>query len=224
MKTVAVVPIKLNNKRLANKNIRSFTNGKPLIFYILKTLRQVDEIDEIYVYCSSETIKGYLPDNVIFLKRDKHFDMDTIRFNDILLEFALQVEADTYVLTHATAPFLSVETIKKAIKAVNDDGYDSAFTVRNMQEFMWESGNPINYFLDNIPRTQDLKEIQIETCGLYVYERKLITEEKKRIGKNSKLIPISKIEACDINTEEDFVLADALYNYFRMNNDGVESN
>lgn len=224
MKTVAVVPIKLNNKRLANKNIRSFTNGKPLIFYILETLRQIDEINQIYVYCSSETIKEYLPDNVIFLKRDKRFDMDTIRFNDILVEFALQIEADTYVLTHATAPFLSVETIKKAITAVNDDGYDSAFTVHNIQEFMWESGNPINYSLDNIPRTQDLKEIQIETCGLYVYERKLIIEEKKRIGKNSKIIPISKIEACDINTEEDFVLADALYNYFRMNNDGVELN
>lgn len=224
MKTVAVVPIKLNNKRFANKNIRSFTNGKPLIFYILETLRQVDEIDEIYVYCSSETIKEYLPNNVIFLKRDRRFDADSIRFNDILVEFALQIEADTYVLTHATAPFLSAETIKKAIMAVNDDGYDSSFTVRNMKEFMWESGNPINYSLDDIPRTQDLNEIQIETCGLYVYARKLIIEEKKRIGRNSKKIPISKIEACDINTEEDFILADAVYNYFRMKNTEVESN
>jgi len=35
MKTVAVVPMKLNNSRLPNKNIKEFTNGKPLCHYIL---------------------------------------------------------------------------------------------------------------------------------------------------------------------------------------------
>ena len=47
MKTVAFVPIKLNSERLPMKNIRPFTNGQPLISYILKTLLTVKEIDEI---------------------------------------------------------------------------------------------------------------------------------------------------------------------------------
>ena len=37
MKTVAVVPMKLNNRRLPQKNTKPFTNGKPLCWYILST-------------------------------------------------------------------------------------------------------------------------------------------------------------------------------------------
>ena len=61
MKTVAFVPIKLNSERLPFKNIRLFKNGKPLIYYILNTLKKVSEIDEIYVYCSSDEIIKYFP-------------------------------------------------------------------------------------------------------------------------------------------------------------------
>lgn len=45
MKTVAFVPIKLNSERVPRKNIRAFTNGEPLIKYILKTLEKVKGID-----------------------------------------------------------------------------------------------------------------------------------------------------------------------------------
>lgn len=41
MKTVTFVPIKLNNERLPEKNIKKFTNGKPLISYILISLKNV---------------------------------------------------------------------------------------------------------------------------------------------------------------------------------------
>lgn len=37
--TVAFVPLKLNNERLPGKNTKPFTNGKPLITYILSTLQ-----------------------------------------------------------------------------------------------------------------------------------------------------------------------------------------
>ena len=48
MKTVAVVPIKLNNERLPNKNIKPFDNGLPLCHYIFETLKKVNGIDKIY--------------------------------------------------------------------------------------------------------------------------------------------------------------------------------
>lgn len=41
MKVVAVVPIKLNNERLKNKNIKKFDNGEPLCTYLLNTLKKV---------------------------------------------------------------------------------------------------------------------------------------------------------------------------------------
>lgn len=215
MKTIAFVPIKLNSERLPQKNIKSFTNGKPLVTYILETLQRVADVDASYVYCSSDEIQAYLPEGIRFLKRDPYYDLSSTKFNEVLKSFASLVDADTYVLTHATAPFLKAESIEKGIQKVNFEGYDSAFSVVAIQEFLWKDNKPYNYELDNIPRTQDLEKIYQESCGLYVYRKSLI-DSGKRIGKNPFLLEISEIEACDINTEEDFYLADAIFNYRRM--------
>lgn len=216
MKTVAFVPIKLNSERLPMKNIRSFTSGKPLISYILSTLLKVKEIDEIYVYCSSDEIKNYLPEGIRFLKRDPYYDLSTTKFNEVLSSFAQLVDADTYILTHATAPFISASSILEGVQKVNSGEYDSAFSVCELQEFLWKNNKPFNYELDAIPRTQDLEVLYTETCGLYIYKKELILEQNRRIGNHPYLISVSKIEACDINNEEDFYLADAIYNYKKM--------
>ena len=118
MKTVAFVPIKLNSERLPLKNIKPFTNGKPLISYILSTLSKTHGIDEIYVYCSDERIKDYLPEGILFLKRDPYYDLSTTSFNEVLSSFAKLVKADVYVLTHATAPFMTAQSIEKGVEAV----------------------------------------------------------------------------------------------------------
>ena len=74
MKTVALVPIKLNNERTPGKNTKQFSDGTPLIHCILKTLKTVTNIDEIYVYCSNEDIKNFLIPGVNYLKRDTKYD------------------------------------------------------------------------------------------------------------------------------------------------------
>lgn len=210
MKTVAFVPIKMNNERLPGKNTKKFSNGRPLITYILETLTKVKSIDEIYVYCSSPEIKEYLPENVVYLERDPYLDLSTTSFNEVLTSFAAAVDADIYVLTHATAPFIQAETFEKAIRALKSGDYDSAISVRRMQEFLWKDGKPFNYDPQSIPRTQDLEPLYTETCGMYVYTKKLIQEEKRRVGNTPYLVEVSSIEACDINNPEDFVVADAL--------------
>ena len=47
MKVTAVVPMKLNNRRLPQKNTKCFKNGKPLCWYILSTLLKINEIEEV---------------------------------------------------------------------------------------------------------------------------------------------------------------------------------
>lgn len=215
MRTIAFVPIKLNSERLRLKNIRPFTNGKPLIQYILDTLKRVEELSDIYVYCSSDEVIEYLPKGVKFIKRDSYYDLSTTSFNEVLWSFAELVDADTYLLTHATAPFISERSMRIGIGKVNSGEYDSAFSVCEMQEFLRKDGMPFNYDLMNIPRTQDLEKLYMETCGLYIFEKNLILNQKRRIGDRPYLISVSRIEACDINTEEDFYLADAIYNYRR---------
>ena len=210
MKVVAFVPVKLNNERCPGKNTKAFSNGRPLISYILNTLTKVSSVDEIYVYCSDEAIVEYLPEGVRFLKRDPYLDLSTTSFNEVLTRFAEDVAADVYVLTHATAPFISAQTFEKAIAAVTSGEYDSALSVKKLQEFLWKDGKPFNYDVEHIPRTQDLEPLFTETCGMYVYEKKLIQQEKRRIGHRPYLVEVSEIEACDVNTPGDFVLADAL--------------
>ena len=75
MKTVAFVPIRLNSKRVVGKNLKLLGN-KPLLQYILETLVKVGNIDEVYVYCSSEEIIPLLPQGVKFLKRSELLDRD----------------------------------------------------------------------------------------------------------------------------------------------------
>lgn len=210
MKTVAFVPIKLNSERLPGKNIKAFTNGKPLISYILKTLKLVSIIDEIYVYCSSDEIKEFLPHGVNYLKRDSYYDLSSTSFNEVLISFAQLIRADVYVLAHATSPFISAESIICGIDKVKSGNYDSALAVSKLQEFLWKDGRPFNYEVEHIPRTQDLEPLYTETCGLYVYTADLILNKKRRVGDSPFLIEVSKIEACDINEPIDFDIADAI--------------
>lgn len=210
MKIVSFVPIKLNNERLPGKNTKKFSNGRPLISYILETLLEVTSVDEIYVYCSSPKIKEYIPNGVNYLERDKSLDLSTTSFNEVLTSFADKINADVYVLTHATAPFIRKESFEKAIQAVKSGAYDSALSVKKLQEFLWKDGQPFNYDPKHIPRTQDLEPLYTETCGMYVYTSDLIKREKRRVGHVPFLVEVDEIEACDINNPNDFVIADAI--------------
>lgn len=211
MKVVAFVPIKLNNERLPGKNIKRFDDGTPLISCILKTLLDVKGLDEIYVYCSDDAIEEYLPSGVRFLRRSPNLDLSSTKINEVLSSFARDVPADVYVLAHATAPFIRAESIEHGIEKVVSLAHDSAFTVLRLQEFMWKDGEPMNYRLDAVPRTQDLEPIYTETTGLYIYTAALINERNIRIGDSPYLIEISKIESTDVNEPVDFDIANALY-------------
>lgn len=213
MKIVAVVPIKLNNSRLPQKNIMSFTNGKPLCSYILNTLKEIKEIDEIYVYCSNLKIIKYLPDNIKFLKRSKNLDLDTTSMTDILVSFANEIHSDIYVMTHTTSPFVKPESIIKGLLAVKSGKFDSSFATKKVQDFLWRNGKTFNYELDKIPRTQDLEVLYKETSGFYIYNKSIIENMRRRIGEKPFLVEVDEFESIDIDEEEDFKLADAIFNY-----------
>lgn len=214
MKIIAVVPMKLNNRRLPQKNTKPFTNGKPLCTYILNTLKSIEEIEDIYVYCSNPMIKEFIPDGVKYLHRSEDLDQDTTSMTEILCCFAKEVDADIYVMTHTTAPFITVESIELGIKAVLNDGYDSSFAAQKVQDFLWKDGKPFNYALDNIPRTQDLEPLYMETSGFYIYKKDVIRNLRRRIGENPFIVEVGEIEGVDIDEAEEFIIADSLFNHY----------
>lgn len=213
MKIVAIVPMKLNNRRLPQKNTKRFTNGKPLCSYILSTLLEIDKIDEVYVYCSNPEIKEFIPNKVKFLQRSESLDKDTTSMTEVLTCFTKEVPADIYVMTHTTAPFISKESIQKGLESVVSGKYDSSFAAKKLQDFLWMEGKPFNYTLDNIPRTQDLQPIYEETSGFYIYTHDVMTELHRRIVENPFIVEIGEIESIDIDEAEDFIIADAVYNH-----------
>lgn len=213
MKTIAVVPMKLNNRRLPQKNTKPFTNGMPLCHYILSTLLSIDELDEVYVYCSNPDIQDFIPEGVHYLQRSCDLDQDTTKINEVLSCFANDVPADIYVMTHTTAPFISKASIEKGLSAVKSGEYDSSFAAKKIQDFLWQDGIPFNYKLNDIPRTQDLKPLYEETSGFYIYKSDVITKLNRRIGNKPYIVEVGEIEGIDIDEAEDFLIADAIYNH-----------
>lgn len=213
MKVIAIVPMKLNNRRLPQKNTKSFTNGKPLCYYILSTLLAVEEIDEIYVYCSNSDIQEFIPQGVKYLRRSEALDQDTTSMTEVLTCFTKEIFADIYVMTHTTAPFITKESIKKGLNAVKSGEFDSAFAAQKLQDFLWRDGVPFNYNLANIPRTQDLSVLYKETSGFYIYKRDVMEKLHRRIGEKPFIVEVGEIEAVDIDEPEDFMIADAIYNH-----------
>ena len=209
MKTVAFVPIRLNSQRVEGKNLR-LLGGEPLMTYLLRSLIGAKNIDEVYVYCSNTAIKEYLPEGVKFLQRDERLDSNTTLGREIYDAFTREVEADIYVLAHATSPFIKTHTIEDAVAKVQSGDYDSAFSAEKIQTFAWWQGQPLNYSFENVPRTQDLEPLLVETSAFFIFQRELWMEHHRRIGFRPYAAITDRIESIDIDNPDDFLLAEAI--------------
>ncbi len=214
-KVVGIMPIKLNNERLPGKNIK-LLGEKPLIQYGLTTLLRSGSLDVIYVFCSDDAIKEYLIEGINFIKRPAFLDLPISNFTQIFDEFSKIVDADVYVYTHATAPFISIDTVNCCIDSVISGGYDSAFTATRIQDFLWQDGVPLNFQKNNLPRSQDLKPIYRETSGVYVFKKEVFHKYHARIGEHPFIKEVDYKEAVDINTAEDFELAEMIVQSRRL--------
>ena len=206
MKTVALVPIKLNSQRLPHKNILPIA-GHPLCWHICNSLKNARGIDEVYVYCSDEKVTEYLPEGIIFKQREKWLDGDMVKGFDIYRSFISEVDADVYVLAHTTYPFIKTETIENALAHILSGENDSAFSAERIQTFAWYQGHPINYNLNDVPRTQDMEPIWVETSAFFMFKKEIFTEHNRRIGYHPFIQEVSGIEAVDIDEKKDYDLA-----------------
>ncbi|MBE6213744.1 MAG: acylneuraminate cytidylyltransferase family protein [Rikenellaceae bacterium] len=209
MKRVAFVPIRLNSQRVVGKNLREL-GGRPLLTHILNALAAAKNIDEVYVYCSTPAIEEYLPEGVKFLQRDARLDSNETLGAEIYDAFTSEVDADIYILAHTTSPFIRTATIEEAIQKVECESYDSAFSAKKEQSFAWYEGQPLNYSLSHIPRTQDLEAVYIETSAFFIFRREVWREQHRRIGDKPYIAVTDRIESIDIDNPDDFLLAEAI--------------
>ena len=208
MKTVVIVPIKSNSKRVKRKNFKKIYDKK-LYRFILDKLKKTN-FDDIYVDSDSEEIRKYCKkNNFKFIYRLPKLAKDNANGNDLLNYHAKIIKADLYFQIFVTSPLLKISTINKCIRILKTkSNYDSIFTVKKIYSWFWFKKKPINYSPKILPRSQDAEPIICETTGLYGIKKKSLKRLKARIGKHPFMHEISKKESLDIDDLEDL-------NYFK---------
>lgn len=217
MKTVAFVPIKMNNERLPGKNTKCFSDGTPLVKIVTSKLAALkgDCIDEVYCYCSNPDIKDYLPEGVDFLERPTFLDDKYCKGRAIYEEFVKTVDADVYILCHATAPFTSVDHIRECIEAVKSGKASSAFAGQKHQTFFWKDGKPFNF--DSVQPTSypGYGGFLYRKSYPYVFTKECFDETHARCGLDPYIVECDAAECVDIDNADDFELADAVYTFLK---------
>jgi CMP-N-acetylneuraminic acid synthetase len=214
-KIAALVPMRHHSQRVPGKNFRDLA-GKPLFHYILETLMQCSEVDQIAVNTDSEVIQKDIEKNfpdVIVLVRPQRLRADSIPMNEILMYDTDHIEADLYLQTHSTNPLLKASTISKAINEFVEKSplYDSLFSVTRLQTRLWDRNTqPINHDADVLLQTQDLPPVFEENSCIYLFTKENLKRRGNRIGENPLMFEIPSEEALDIDEESDFLIADLL--------------
>lgn len=218
-KIVALLPIKARSERISGKNFRSFA-GKPLFKWILEALLSVDEIDNVVINTDArqQLIDNGLVESGRILIRDRDSELcgDLVSMNLIISNDVNNVPADVYLMTHATNPLLSKETISSALEQfIKESGqYDSLFTVNKVQSRFYKKDlTAVNHDPENLVRTQDLEPWYEENSCLYLFTKNSFQKTKARIGEKPLMFEIPKLESVDIDEPDDWEKAEALALY-----------
>ncbi len=216
--TVALLPMKAHSERVKGKNFRMF-HTKPLFQWILDTLLSLQEIDLVVINTDARQIlaENGLVESKRVLIRDRKPELcgDFVSMNLILDDDINNVPAETYLMTHTTNPLLTASTIQECLhqhkSGVAAKTADSLFTVNKFQtRFYRQDGSPVNHDPANLVRTQDLEPWFEENSNLYIFSSESFHATNARIGKKPILYSMKKIEASDIDDQNDWALAELI--------------
>ena len=204
-KITAIVPIYTDLKNSIRENF-ILLDSKPLFSYIFETLIENTFIDEVICYSSNSAIKGFLPKQVKFIKRNRKLDEDNIRFQDMLGSISKDIISDFYILCSITSPFISNTSIIKGIQDILSGEFDCAFSVRKINTYAWFENKPLNFSLEKILKTNEIEPLFIETKGFYIFSRQILLTNSY-VGKKISQIEVDAYEAINIKTKQDIQIA-----------------
>ena len=212
---VALLPMKANSTRVKGKNFRDFC-GKPLFRWVLDTLLEVDEIDQVVINTDARQLlaeNGLTETNRILI-RDRKSEIcgDNVSMNLVLADDVSSLPANLFIMTHTTNPLISAKTIQKAIVALKENmaagKADSLFTVDKVQaRFYRADRSPVNHDPGNLVPTQNLEPWYEENSNLYIFTHESFELTKARIGKHPMMYESPLYESVDIDTPADWNFA-----------------
>jgi CMP-N-acetylneuraminic acid synthetase len=209
------MPMKANSERVRGKNFREFC-GKPLFRWMLDTLLEIEEIDQVIINTDARAILAEhgLRDSGRVTIRDRRPEIcgDMVSMNLVIADDVANVDADVYLMTHTTNPLMSADTVRKALAAFSAaqaaGSADSLFTVDKVQtRFYRADGSAVNHDPTNLVRTQDLEPWYEENSNLYIFSRDSFARTGARIGAKPLMYEGPFFESIDIDTAQDWDLA-----------------
>lgn len=202
---IIFIPIKESSIRVPNKNFR-------LILEETLWERCINKLTDYKVYIDTDSKRIYNKckqyDHVTCYMRHKDLIGHEVSVVDLIKYFIDEYNIkDPICQIHVTSPFLQVSDINKSFKILEDNKYDSVFSVNRIQKRFWSKEiNPINHNPKVLLPTQNLEPWFEENSYLYTFMPKVIKECNNRIGYNSKMIEINYPYNLDIDTEDDWNL------------------
>lgn len=216
MGVCALMPMKSHSERVPNKNLKLFC-GKPLYHSMMNQLLLAQTIDRIVVDTDSPDIKNDIKknfDDIIIIDRPTSIQGDFVSMNKIIAYDLSIVEGKDFMQTHSTNPLLKAKTIDNAVKQYLTDikKYDSLFSVTKLQTRLYDKNLiPVMHNPRKLIRTQDLEPLFEENSNFYIFSKLSFKNAKKeRIGLKPNYFEINRLEAIDIDNEEDFIIAEAI--------------
>ena len=222
MNIVAVIPAKSNSSRVPNKNFREFHSGKSLLEIKIQQCIESDIFEEIYV--SSDTLEAKSiaeKYGVAFVERDSKYCKDETPWNEVLTAVLNQIPVDgeTFI---AWSPLTS-PLFRKYSEAVevlgNNERFDSLMTVTELKHYFLNSDKlPMNFQYGVwASYSQKTRPIYQMNCALWLAKKKSMIQNRFQIGDKPFYMETSITDGIDIDTMEEFELAQYLYEKHNIN-------
>lgn len=221
MKCLVVVPARGGSKRIPRKNIAPLC-GKPLLLYTLDCVREAGLLGMSVVSTEDPLIAQIATGaGARVVVRPADSATDTASTEMVLLDALKQYastegESPEWVMTlPPTAPLRSAVTVARFVdelETVPADVDCIMSTTENRGDFWrYESDGSFRRLFPDAPRRQQERNpLYEENSAIYLTRVSVLQETGSILGHKVCGIPISPVEALDINTQEDLELAEAL--------------
>ncbi len=227
---LAIITARGGSKRIPRKNIKSF-NGKPIIHYSIEASLGANCFSKVMVSTDDEeiaTISKEAGAEVPFFRSEKNAD-DYSTTADVIIEVieAYKKTGKTFKYAcciYPTAPFISSEKLDSAYKLIIKKQAKSVVPVVRfgfpiLRSFKMEDGLvSMNWPEHMMTRSQDLNPAFHDAGQFYFLDVDYFLEHKKLYTDKTVGIEMAESEVQDIDTLEDWKLAEIKYKLMQENN------
>lgn len=226
-KNIAIIPARGGSKRIPHKNIKPFL-GKPIIAYSIEAAIQSGLFSEVMVSTDdneiAEIAKKYGANVPFFRSPQTANDFANVGevIEEVLLTYLKQDKKfDNVCCILATAPFIKSERLAEAYQLLLNQNYDSVFPIVRfsypIQRALRLSGGNVSMFQPEnfAKRSQDLEPAYHDSGQFYWMKVEEFMKQKRFFSNNAGAIILPETEVQDIDSEEDWKMAEWKYKILR---------